>query len=74
MKFLIEALLNRPFTDHAYYNAIKTKECPVCGLKLLEKMDWIFCPKNSEQAPDCDSLYHIAHNTKTKIGWCTVLA
>ncbi len=60
-------------TDVAYENAKKTKECPVCGLALMEKGDWIFCPKNSQEIPTCDSPYHMAHNFKTGQGFCVVI-
>ena len=52
--------------------AIGNRKCPTCGMELLEKDDWIFCPKNSTEIPDCDSLYHIAKNIKTGQGWSTL--
>jgi len=50
---------------------ILKKKCPTCEMDLIEKGDWIFCPKNSTEIPDCDSPYHIAKNIKTGQGWST---
>lgn len=51
--------------------AIENKKCPFCGIDLFEKGDWIFCPKNSKEIPQCDSNYHFAHNKKTGQGFIT---
>ena len=69
-KTIAHGLISQAFTTVSFKNAIETKTCCICGLSLMEKGDWIFCPKNSEEIPDCDSLYHMAHNLKTGLGWC----
>ncbi len=53
--------------------ATSGEKCHVCGMELIEKGDWVFCPKNSTDIPDCDSGYHIARNMETGFGWTTAV-
>ena len=53
----------------AFELAILKKKCPICGIELIEKDGWIFCPANSTDAPECDVGYHIAKNIKNERGW-----
>jgi len=52
-----------------FLTAIGDRHCPTCGMVLIEKGGWIFCPKNSTDIPDCDSPYHIAQHQETGAGW-----
>lgn len=56
--------------QQTFYDALRDKTCPICGMELMRKEDWIFCPKHSTEVPICDNPYHIAQNQKTGIGWC----
>ena len=73
-KIIIEKLpeLSHGLSMLAWDVAISERKCPTCGMPLIEKDDWIFCPKNSTEIPDCDSPYHIAKNVKTGQGWSTI--
>ena len=48
-------------------------KCHVCETELIEKGDWVFCPKHSIDIPDCDTAYHIARNKATGAGWTTAM-
>ena len=52
--------------------AITTMKCSICNTPLLEKEGWIFCPQKTTKIPDCDTLYHIAKNNETGVGWVSL--
>jgi len=57
--------------ESVFENSIKDGICLKCGMELMNKGDWIFCPKHTTDTPICDSPYHIAKNIKTGRGFCT---
>lgn len=68
---IMDALESHAGNFPIYQDAIELLKCPACGMSLLQKGGWIFCPKYSTGIPVCDSLYHIAKNIKTGRGFCT---
>jgi len=54
------------------FQILLTEECPTCGMKMMKKGDWMFCPAQTTEIPDSDCEYHCAHNFKTGRGFTTI--